>query len=115
MLGELFPLLQMVRERYPYLEVVQIMVSTFCFLQDHFEKERGRQDLTTALELSKCGNMKRLLGRELKRADLRKKLEERKSQQKSREEGKAAKKCWKCGVSSTKVNLSKCSACRRAW
>merc|ERR1719222_271703 len=50
MLGELFPLLQM----------------------DHFEKERGRQDLTTALELSKCGNMKRLLGRELKRADLRK-------------------------------------------
>ena len=115
MLGELFPLLQMVRERYLLLEVVQIMVSTFCFLQDHFEKERGRQDLTTALELSKCGNMKRLLGRELKRADLRKKLEERKSQQKSREEGKAAKKCWKCGVSSTKVNLSKCSACRRAW
>jgi len=92
MLGELFPL-----------------------LQDHFEKEKGRQDLTAALELSKCGNMKRLLGRELKRVELRKKLEDRKSQQKPEEEGKPAKKCWKCGISSSKVDLSKCSACRRAW
>ena len=85
------------------------------FSQDYFEKEKGRQDLTASLELSKCGNMKRLLGRELKRVDLRKKLEERKAQQKCGDEGKAAKKCWKCGISSTKVNLSKCSACRRAW
>ena len=59
--------------------------------------------------------MKRLLGRELKRVDMRRKLEERKSQQKAGEEGNAARKCWKCGTTSSKVNLSKCSACRRAW
>ena len=107
-MGELFPLLQVFRESPVFAK------SQKC-LQDHFEKEKGRQDLTASLELSKCGNMKRLLGRELKRVELRKKLEDRKSQQKPEEEGKPAKKCWKCGISSRKVDLSKCSACRRAW
>ena len=110
MLGELFPLLQVDRDWYFNLKSYK-----WHCLQEYFEKEKGRQDLTAALELSKCGNMKRLLGKELKRVDLRKKLEDRKSQQKSEEEGKSVKKCWKCGISSTKVELSKCSACRRAW
>ena len=117
MLGELFPLLQVVRETYLKackFRFSHLAQSTRDCLQGHFEKEKGRKDLTVGIELSKCGNMKRLLGKELKRVDLRKKLEDRKSQQKS-EDGKAAKKCWKCGISSTKVDLSKCSACRRAW
>ena len=114
MLGELSPLLQMVKQKTSLLGSHRKIPET-SFFQDHFEKEKGRQDLTAALELSKCGNMKRLLGRELKRVELRKKLEDRKSQQKPEEEGKPAKKCWKCGISSSKVDLSKCSACRRAW
>ena len=91
------------------------MSSSSQYLQDHFEKEKGRQDLSAALELTKCGNMKRILAKELKRVDLRRKLEDRKSQRKSEEEEKPAKKCWKCGISSKKVDLSVCSACRKAW
>ena len=102
-------------QTWDFVPSVPDVCYTNTVLQGYFEKEKGHHDLTTALELGKCGNMKRLLGRELKRVDLRKKLEERKSQMNSGDEGKAAKKCWKCGISSTKVNLSKCSACRRAW
>lgn len=81
------------------------------------EGGRKRLALEAALEGSMCEPARKFLQQQLKKINLRKKLEKRRKNIKEDTEGSSSLKetCWNCSESSDVRKLSQCANCRAAW
>ena len=81
------------------------------------EAGRFRLALEVALEGAMCGPARKFLQHQLKKINMRKKLEDRKKRTKEATEGSPSleETCWNCSASSEVGKLSQCANCRAAW
>ena len=81
------------------------------------EAGRFRLALEVALEGGMCDPARKFLQHQLKKINMRKKLEDRKMKIKGDTEGSLSSEetCWNCSASSDIKKLSQCANCRAAW